>query len=411
MAIVPSLLICSPTLQCEYVDKTGEPLAAGVITCYQDDSRTTLKNWYYQSGTPGNYTYITLQNPLVLSDAGSIQDVNGNDTLPFFYPYSEIDNKTFQPYFITVVDSNGELQFSRAYFPYLGDENPGPVGSAIYTNENYIINNRFWRNIGSQIINTSTNALTNNFGLSYNTSGTYYYTTLAPSQHDGFSMPDINYIKNNNSATEAITFTVFPQTTILSGDITPEYYVNYTCTGAGSSETLKVLQFPISLHVDTLNSQPFTFTLQGELVSGNGPITVSIYQFLGTGSASAGPIELGTIQLTSSWNKYVIEGVFPPSNGLSLSTSGDNALYLQIEMPLNEVCNLNLALPSIYLSPDNDVPTNEFQTYDQIDGVIGTPRTGDVRTSLNSFYYFGWVPMNNGAIGLAAESFRIPIDS
>jgi hypothetical protein len=66
-------------------------------------------------------------------------------------------------------------------------------------------------------------------------------------------------------------------------------------------------------------------------------------------------------------------------------------------MPLNATCNLSFTLPSIYLS--DVIPTNSFQTYDQIDAVINSPRTGDLRMSLNSFYPFGWLPMNGGTIG------------
>ena len=60
MPINTDLLIAAAMLQDSFVDKNGQPMSAGVITCYQDNSRTTLKNWYYQSGLPGNYTYLSL---------------------------------------------------------------------------------------------------------------------------------------------------------------------------------------------------------------------------------------------------------------------------------------------------------------------------------------------------------------
>ena len=97
MPINVDLLIAAPVLQDYLTDKDGTPMAGGTITCYQDNSRTTLKNWYYQSGTPGNYTYIRLPNPLTLSAAGTICDINGVDTIPFFYPYSELDEAVVEP--------------------------------------------------------------------------------------------------------------------------------------------------------------------------------------------------------------------------------------------------------------------------------------------------------------------------
>ena len=54
MAINPALLIAAPVLQNYLVNKDdGLPMANGVVTMYRDNSRTTLKNWYYQSGSPG----------------------------------------------------------------------------------------------------------------------------------------------------------------------------------------------------------------------------------------------------------------------------------------------------------------------------------------------------------------------
>ncbi len=395
------LLIASPTLQDVLVDKLGIALASGVVKCFQDGARTTFKNWYYQSGSPNNYTYIALPNPMTLSAAGTIVDVNGNDTIPFFYPYDPENNNAFQPYFIEVYDKDGQLQFTRQNFPFVANEAPGPEPIIINpTLQNVIINNRFWRNIGS-IVPSSTTMGT--WTTQYNNSGTVYYATLAPSQHDGFSMPDLNYIKTNNSATETISFASFAQsdTPILVGDITPEFYINHNCSGAGSSETLKVYQIPISLSTQSLVSVQASVTIQAINFAGaaNGTLQLFYYQFLGTGAASPNPVLINnvTIELTPDWEKYNFTFTLPPTEGLTLSTTGDDALYLQIGMPLNNTCNIGFTVPSIYLS--DSVPSNDFATYDQIDAVINTPRTGDLRTSLNSFYPFGWVPMNNGTIG------------
>src|SRR5579862_9120613 len=151
MPINTSLLIAAPMLQDYFVDKTtGAPLAGGIVKLFQDTSRTTIKNWYYQTGTPGNYSFIALDNPMRLSSVGTIQDPNGNDVIPFFYPYSESNDTIVQPYFIQVfsVNSDGSQaleQFTRENFPFVptGSGN----GSAVPTLRNYIVNNEFWRNI------------------------------------------------------------------------------------------------------------------------------------------------------------------------------------------------------------------------------------------------------------------------
>lgn len=382
MPINTDLLIAAPMLQDAFVDKDGTPMAHGTITCFQDNSRTTLKNWYYQSGLPGNYTYIRLPNPLTLSAAGTICDINGVDTIPFFYPYSEIDQNVFQPYFIRIENYEKTNEITRANFPFIPDEENQPGQGS---HNNYVINNRFWRNIGTQNL---TNVLD---------------TVVCPGQHDGFRYPDIRFVKNIVGGQDTVTFTKFPLVTtpILEGDITPEFYINHVCSNSNTGETQKAYQFPISLHVNTLASIPFTFTIQAQNLGGTSPgqntINIYILQDTGTGTSSPTPFLVGSITLTSSWQRYQLSGIFPSTAGLTLSQGGDDALYLLVQMPLDINCSINFCLPSIYLT--SDAPTNSFATYDEIDSIISSPRTGDVRTSLNAFSPYGWVPANDGTIG------------
>lgn len=388
MPINVDLLIAAPMLQDYLVDKDGTPMAGGTITCYQDNSRTTLKNWYYQSGTPGNYTYIRLPNPLTLSAAGTICDINGVDTIPFFYPYSELDEAVVEPYYITIVNYAQTNQITRANFPFLPPSGNNPNTSNSF--DNYIINNEFWRNIGTMVLTNSTLA------------------TVCPSQHDGFINPDIIFVKNITGGLDTVTFTKFPLTTtpILTGDITPEFYLNHTCSNTPTGETQKAYYFPISLHVNTLASVPFTATIQGQNVGGTGTgqnvINLYILQYTGTGTTSPPAFLVGSISLTTGWQKYEFSSVFPSTAGLTLGNGGDDALYLIVQMPLNMNCSINFCKPSIYLS--ETVPTNNFQNYDQIDAIINSPRTGDTRISINGFVPFGWVAMNDGVIGLNAQS-------
>lgn len=401
MAIDPSLLIAAPMLQDYFVDNvTGQAMSGGIITCYKDNSRTTLKNWYYQTGAPGNYTYLPLPNPLVLSDAGTIEDANGVDTIPFFYPYSEANSTVKEPYYITVVNSDLQAQFTRANFPFNPSDTPS--GAQNSTNNNLIINNEFWRNVGS--VDASDLS-----GQSISINGSpLYYTTIAPSQHDGLPvMSDIQFFKNANDATDTITFNRFVEdfaNQIIPDSITPEYYLNFNCSGIGT-ETSKYFQIPIQLHVESLSGvQNCSITLAAMALTGNPSITVSVFQYLGDGVASPIVIPVETFQLSNTWDKYItIPFTMPSAQGLTLGNGGDDALYLQIGLPVGAdgICNINLALPSVYLS--DEIPTDDFKTYDQINAIISSPRTGDVRLSLNDFYYFGWVPMNNGTIGYNSD--------
>lgn len=386
MAINPALLICCPLLQDYFSDNaTDAAMSAGVITCYQDNSRTTLKNWYYQTGSPGAYTYTQLPNPLTLSAAGTITDAMGNDTIPFWYPYSETDNETFQPYYVTVDNSNGQRQFTRQNFPFV-PQNTTPISEPTF--KNLIVNNVFWRNVGS--IN-----LTN-----------IQSTVLAPSQHDGFAsnMADILFIKNANGATDTATFTTFSNINRLTGDATPEFYLNMTSGNSGTSETTKYIQIPICLHVDNLSGYPTaSVSIWAQNVGGasNNKLTLTLLQYLGTGVTSPTANPIATIVPNTSWTKYTFQFAFPVAT-LPPGGPGDDGWFLQIGYPVGVQYNMNIAKPSVYLS--EQIPNNDLDTYEYVSGTIDSPRTGDIRTSINTYYPYGWVPLNNGTIGNASSN-------
>lgn len=384
MPINTNLLVAAPMLQDYLVDKdTGMPLVNGIVSLYPDDQRyTEYKNWYYQTGTPGAYTWIPLDNPMHLSSVGTIQDPNGNDVIPFYYPYDEDDQSIPQPYFVTVYssDENGDpdvLQFTRENFPFV------PSGSTGFTNptlQNYIVNNGYWRNIGTLDCTDVTDQV------------------IAPSQHDGYTNGDIRFIKDTTGANDTITFVEMTET--VNDDITPEYGLQYTCNSAQVGETLKCIQYPVSLHVKTLQNVPFSFAMLAQNVAGesNNYLDIYVYQYLGTGAPSQpAPVLLQRITLNNTLQKFVLTGTFPDAADLVLGNGGDDALFILVQFPLAAVSDSIHTKPQIYLS--DTVPDNSFQTYDEVNAIISSPRTGDYRTSINTFQPFGWIPANDGSIG------------
>ncbi len=408
MPIVVSQLVSAAMLQDPFVDKEGKPLADGLVIMTTMD-KVTLKNWYYDAGTPGNPSYIALPNPMTLSAAGTIVDVNGEDTIPFYYPWSETNPNVAQLYFVRVFDQFGTEQFTRINFPsHAGGGGITPTSGTL-TNENYIVNNRFWRNTGPNALDLST--LPNTWTTQYNNTGTVYSRTLAPDQHDGFSMPDFNYIRNTQvsmgNIVENVSFLTFPKTSVpsITGDIQPEFYLNHTTVSDTSGSVFKAYQFPITLHQATLANQSFSFTIQTQWLSGAANVSFYLYQFNGTGvaSTSSPPIFLGQFNFTTAWTKFTLTGLTFPSVAPVLGSDGaggsDDAFYLQIRVPVGVATSLNFTLPSIYITNGaSGLPANSFATYDQIDDVIAAPRTGDVKISLNTFYPFGWAPMNDGTL-------------
>ena len=419
MPINQGLLIAAPMLQDSFVDKLGIPMANGTVTCYHDDSRTTLKNWYYQTGTPGLYTFLPLPNPLTLSAAGTICDINGVDTIPFFYPYLESDESIIDKYYITIVNEFGTNQITRANFPY----NVAEAGAVTTVTQfsNLIINNGFWRNV---LPNTVNSAPPQSIILSTGGASTFlipningnFAAIVSPSQHDGFSTPDCQFIKNNLTANDAMAFVAFPLESqlLINGTNTPEYYVVFNCTQAGTNEIQKCFQFPISLHINNLANLNYTVSIQASS-SSSSTIELRLLQYTGAGTLSPTPtvIALSPITLTPTFNKYVLTDIFPSAAGLTLGVGNDDAFYLQVSMPMNTLCNVNFTKPSLYLT-NNVVPTVDYQSYDQVNAIISSPRSGDVRLSLNligvpytigpSFGSFGWVYANDGTIGSTASA-------
>lgn len=387
MAINKDLLIAPVSFQEFLIDNDGTPMSNGTITCYRDSARTVLKNWYYQTGTPGAYNYVALPNPLTLSASGTVCDANGVDTLPFFYPYDESNESLSQPYYIVIKNESESYQITRANFPFF-NVNSGGGGTSVNSSENYLINNVFWRNIGFQNLQSQTQI------------------TVCPSQHDGFRYPDIQFMKNNTNGIDSVSFPAFASSLdpILSGDPTPEFYLRHQCSNTPSGESYKFYQFPVSYHIKTLSSIEFTFTIQAIANSGSGDsakIFIYLYQDLGSGVSAAAPLLVKEFSLSNSWQKYDFQSIFQSDYDVTTSPAGDDAFYVQIGLPLNVPCDISFTKPSIYLS--NQAPVNNFQTYDQIDSVISSARTGDIRFSLNSFSPMGWVAANDGTIGSSSS--------
>jgi hypothetical protein len=396
MPINPTLLISAAMLQDYIVDKlNGLPLSAGIITLYIDDNnRQTLKNWYYQTGTPGNYSYIPLTNPLVLSLQGTITDPQGNDIIPFYYPFDENDQNKQQFYYVTVYSAatNGNpstLQFVRQNFPALsggtggGGGGGGGGGSGINTSRtmrNYIINNVFWHNVGATNVSTQTNLV------------------IAGSQHAGYvGNGDIRFIKNGTDSTDNISFPAIPQT--FTADITPEYWINLNCTAAGT-ETLKYIQYPLSLHVKTLQNIQVTLSFWALNSSGNTNNTVAIYVYQYTGTGAVSPSNLVSVQnftIATSPTQYNTTFVLPDASTLNLGNGGDDALFIQFRYPTGVTCNISHTKLQVYLG--NQFATNDFNTYEQISTITGSPRTGDFKMSVNNFIGYDWIACTGGTIG------------
>lgn len=354
------------------------------------------------------YTYRSLnkiQQKIVYQDAGGtipwtnpiIFDLNGVQG-PFYWSVNSADlNDT---YYLEAYDADDNLLWTLDdYFP------PGSGGGGNVITyvplTNYIANNQFIDHIDDTV---------NPIGVTN--------LVIAPSNHKGFTPalinpvvgtygtlgPDIRFVKNNTAATDQITFPLFPLASApLTPDVTPVDYVRYQCTNSPVGETFKSFQFPICQKIKNLSNQVMSFNIWARVTATPVTLTVYVLQYFGSGTAASAEVRtsVGTMLLTTTWTPHYISLVIPDVAGKSIGTPGqqtdDDALYIQLEMPLGAPCDVLFTKPVLYLG-DLD-PDLDFQNYDQINSINSTPRTGDIKTSLISSAPNGWVPMNDGSIG------------
>jgi len=190
----------------------------------------------------------------------------------------------------------------------------------------------------------------------------------------------------------------------LTGDVTPVDYIRYQCTNSPAGETYKAFQFPITQKIKNLSNQAMTFKIWARVTATPVTLTAYVRQYFGSGTAASAEVRtsIGTMALTTSWTQFNLSLSIPDVAGKSIGTPGlqtdDDALYMQLEMPLGAPCDVLFTKPKLYLGTID--PTLEFEDYDQINSINSTPRTGDIRTT---FYHSssipGWVRMNDGSIG------------
>jgi hypothetical protein len=308
-----------------------------------------------------------------------------------------------ETYFVQAYDANGALLWEVDGFTGQGGGGGGTI-TEIFPLDNLIANNVF---INHSATISSPSNITN--------------YVICPSNHKGFTPalinpittaygtigPDIRFNKNNTGlSSDSITFPVFALSDspmALEGDVTPAYSIEYVCTGTPAGETFKNFQFPICQKVKNLSNQIVTFRIWAKVAATPETITIYTLQYYGSGTGATAPVQTqqGTIALTTTWTAYVLSFTVPDVSAGTLGVGGkqtdDDALYIQLGMPLGTSIDVLFTKPALYLG--NIDPTTDFQTYDQIDSVDQTPRTGDIRVSLTSSPPPGWLAMNDTSIG------------
>lgn len=98
------------------IDKdTGLLLSNGTIEFWADNSRNTPQAVYELTGSPPNYNYAALPNPLDLSIIGTPRNAANANIAIYYKPYDDFGNLSL--YYIVVKNSTGTVQFTREAWP------------------------------------------------------------------------------------------------------------------------------------------------------------------------------------------------------------------------------------------------------------------------------------------------------
>jgi hypothetical protein len=365
------------------VDNFAQLAGGGKLYTYSNLNPTVPKPTYTDIG--GNFPYT---NPIIF-------DENGTKG-PIYFEGDTADPT--DTYYIRAYAADDTFLWDTANFGP-GSGSGGGGNTTTFVNVvNYIANNVFLNNIGTLVPTTST-------------------TIVAPSSHQGlvaiptatggYVGPDFAFFKNITTATDSITFQNFALAVdALAPDVTPLQYIEYTSNNV-VGETFKYFQFPITQGVKNLAGKAMTFTCWVQ--SGSSPSTnnfvVKFRQYFGTGGSPSADVltSVGTTSIGTGWQKLVYNFVVPSVAGKTLGDGGDDASYIQILMNPSSSVDICFTKPCLFLGTISSTGAT-FETNDQIDSVVQGFRTGDVRTSLNTFQPYGWVPANDGTIGSAASN-------
>lgn len=372
-------------------DLSGLPLGSGYLAAFSSLNPVSDRDVFMTADGSLPWPRVAIPNT---SFTGILFDENGSQG-PFYFLFDSTTPSNL--YYLAVYDFDGVLQWD------INDFNPsqGGGGGIITTAnniQNQVTNSPMWRHtIGvTPVVTTSTQFLIIAPGAH---AGLSNDVILRPVTSADYTGGDIVFLKNNTTATDSISFPLFTPLGVnnFGLDAQPPDYFHYECSGAGSSENTKCVQFPILNNVANLSNKSVVIKVWAKSASSNN-FTLKWKQFYGDGGGSASVNStITTFSLTPVWGAQTITTVIPDITGKTLGSCGNSGLFLQIEMPHDVTSSIDFTIPRIYLG--TSVPAIDFENYDVIDSQINTPRTGDVKVGYATSIVPGYLLMDDKTIG------------
>lgn len=318
MALDPRYVI-APSLQMYFVDKdSGLPLVNGQVFFFEDEARTIPKDVFEISGAPPNYQYNVLPNPVSLSSVGTFEDANGNDVLPYYFPFDSLGN--VQLYYIEVYDSMGVLQFTREGWPNFTTTEV--TSSQDVTN--FVPNGQF--------------LLHDNVPAS--SANTFIVGKLS---QDVTVIAQGGWTFERGPSSTATDFITFPKYTSYTSSPSgnPLFALQYTTTIAGSDTRKDVcLKFP-NVNTFASDTQSYNFYFEGQSLTGGSinNIQIIVRKFFGTGGSPTATSEtvITSITLTPAVAKFNTAILFGTNAAATIGTNGDDYVQICLRFPPTSV--------------------------------------------------------------------------
>lgn len=324
--------VTAPSLEEYFVDKdTGLPLAGGIVTFYKDNDRTVKKDVFRITGSPPNYSYTPIANPMILSGVGTAQD-DGDNIIPYFYPYDE--NGNVELYYITVTNYLGVPQFTREGWPNVGG------GSSDTENvKNYVPNGQFLFH----------NNLPNDGLIPNDASG----------QEVAIAQGGWYFERSGNSATDYVTFTPF-NSIIDNPTGNPKFACTIQCqTGGGDSYKRLALRF-YNVNMFASDTQSYTF---GFTARDNNPgalnANIDVIKYFGDGSPSGTEIvNIENINIPDSYTAISTNILFGTNETETLGDEGTDYVEIAISFPSSSIFSASLV--DFVLAPGENVTVDPY---------------------------------------------------
>jgi len=133
------LYVSGPNLTEWFLDQvTGVPVTGGYIQFWEDENRAVPKPVYQISGSPPNYTYTELPNPMDITNGYAV-DADGNAVAIYYKPFNE--DGTVSLYYVVAYSAEDVIIETRPAWPNVtSGSSPGQLGT---TNSNQISNSQF----------------------------------------------------------------------------------------------------------------------------------------------------------------------------------------------------------------------------------------------------------------------------